>query len=120
MREPLTCACCGYRTLAGSRGGYEICPICCWEDDPDQVNDPHTRSGSNGVSLVEAQSAFQSHGWSDRSLADRVRSIDLAFDERDPAWRPYVDALDAAEPRRRDQFDWPRVYWLEPVRTAFF
>lgn len=118
MSEPLTCACCGYRTLAGARGGYEICPICFWEDDPVQINDPHSRGGANTVSLVDAQTTFQAHGWSDRVYAERVRSIDLAYDVRDPAWRPYVDALDAADPRGREHLDWPRVYWLEPARVG--
>jgi hypothetical protein len=26
------CPCCGYYTLDG-RGGYDICPVCFWEDD---------------------------------------------------------------------------------------
>jgi hypothetical protein len=26
------CACCHYKTLFG-RGGFEICPVCYWEDD---------------------------------------------------------------------------------------
>ncbi len=26
------CFCCGYTTL-DSRGGYDICPVCFWEDD---------------------------------------------------------------------------------------
>ena len=26
------CPCCGFRTL-GTRGGFEICAVCFWEDD---------------------------------------------------------------------------------------
>lgn len=116
--EPLACACCGYRTLDGARGGYEICQICFWEDDPVQVNDPHSVGGANAISLVQAQEAYQRHGASEPRFADRVREIDLAEDERDPAWRPYVDALDTSEPRSAEHLDWPRVYWLEPQRVT--
>ena len=27
-----TCPCCGYKTL-NEKGGYDICPICFWEDE---------------------------------------------------------------------------------------
>src|SRR5579885_3179586 len=27
-----SCPCCGYKTL-DERGGYDICPVCFWEDD---------------------------------------------------------------------------------------
>lgn len=30
--EKFKCLCCGYRTL-DTRGGYDICPVCFWEDD---------------------------------------------------------------------------------------
>nr|WP_282707098.1 CPCC family cysteine-rich protein [Nonomuraea coxensis] len=29
---PYACPCCRYVTL-GERGGFEICPVCLWEDD---------------------------------------------------------------------------------------
>ena len=29
---PYACPCCGFLTLP-SRGGYDICPVCFWEDD---------------------------------------------------------------------------------------
>jgi hypothetical protein len=37
------------------RGGFEICPLCLWEDDPAQSDDPDDAEGGNGVSLVEAR-----------------------------------------------------------------
>ncbi|HEX2209262.1 MAG TPA: CPCC family cysteine-rich protein [Longimicrobium sp.] len=59
--EPILhpCPCCSFRTLAEEeRGGYEICGVCGWEDDPVQLNDPDYRGGANQESLNEARAAF--------------------------------------------------------------
>ncbi|MBW4450056.1 MAG: hypothetical protein KME38_25295 [Spirirestis rafaelensis WJT71-NPBG6] len=32
------CPCCSYKTLL-ERGGYEICPVCFWEDDGQDEED---------------------------------------------------------------------------------
>lgn len=112
--QRLACACCGYRTLEGARGEHETCPICFWRDDPMQLDDPHVVGGANTVSLVQAQGNYQRLGVSEARFADQARGIDLAEDERDPAWRPYLDALDAGGPASTDGLDRPRVYWLRP------
>ena len=31
-KKKVRCLCCGYRTL-DERGGYDICPVCFWEDE---------------------------------------------------------------------------------------
>ena len=41
---------------------YEICPICWWEDDPGQRDDPEEDSGANGMSLIEAREWWQKTG----------------------------------------------------------
>jgi len=69
VREPpqdgvsYRCPCCGYRTL-GERGGYEICPVCFWEDDGQDENDADVvRGGPNGsLSLAQAKANFQEFG----------------------------------------------------------
>ena len=54
-----TCPCCGYPTLS-SRGVFEICPLCGWEDDGQ--DDPYADEiwgGPNGdYSLSEARDNF--------------------------------------------------------------
>jgi len=35
-KAPYACPCCGFPTL-GSLGGFEICSLCCWEDDGHQA-----------------------------------------------------------------------------------
>lgn len=57
------CACCSYPTLAERPGGtYEICPVCFWEDDPLQFDDPMFRGGANTVSLLDARESFAAIG----------------------------------------------------------
>ncbi|MBT9749100.1 CPCC family cysteine-rich protein [Desulfovibrio desulfuricans] len=51
------CPCCGNRCFS-ERGGYEICPICLWEDDPLQSGDPTYRGGANKYSLIEARTIW--------------------------------------------------------------
>lgn len=108
----LTCACCGYRTLEPPRGGYAICPICFWADDPVQVDDPERPGGANAPSLREAQAAYRRLGAAEAAAQDKVRPVDLLQDERDPAWRPYDPERDAAEPG--DLEEGVRLYWLTP------
>lgn len=63
------CPCCSYRTLH-SRGGFEVCPVCFWEDDgqddpfADKVN-----GGPNGLlTLTEARRNFRDYGLCEPSV----------------------------------------------------
>ncbi|WP_043177530.1 CPCC family cysteine-rich protein [Streptomyces sp. NRRL F-2890] len=60
---PYPCPCCGFITLS-VRGGYEICPVCFWEDDGQDDQDADTvRGGPNGrLSLTRARKNFHSTG----------------------------------------------------------
>jgi hypothetical protein len=42
------CPCCGFRTL-NERGGYDICPVCFWEDDGQDDADANTVCGGPKV-----------------------------------------------------------------------
>jgi hypothetical protein len=84
--EKFTCPCCGYKTLDEMPPGtFYICPICFWEDDRVQFNDPDYRGGANVVSLREAQRNFIEFGASEKELLKYVRKPDNQ-DERDPNW----------------------------------
>lgn len=48
------CPCCGEDTIA-EPGNFEICPLCMWEDDPIQSEEPDFDGGGNGVSLIDAR-----------------------------------------------------------------
>lgn len=55
--------CCHFATLS-ERGGYEICPVCFWEDDGQDDHDAElVRGGPNGLlSLVQARLNFAESG----------------------------------------------------------
>ena len=40
-------------------GDYEICPVCGWEDECLQSEDPDYAGGPNKMSLNEAKKAYQ-------------------------------------------------------------
>jgi hypothetical protein len=67
------CACCGCYTLEEPEGGYEICPVCFWEDDAVQNNDPEFSGGANKVCLREAQENFENYGACTESAVPFVR-----------------------------------------------
>ena len=67
------CACCGCYTLEEPEGGYEICPVCFWEDDAVQNNDPEFSGGANKVCLREAQENFEELGACTESAVPFVR-----------------------------------------------
>lgn len=57
MPKKHTCACCGQQTIVGL-DCFEICPVCNWEDDAVQRDDPEFQGGANQMSLNEARAAF--------------------------------------------------------------
>ena len=51
------CPCCGKKTLTSERM-FEICPVCGWEDDNIQFENPDFRGGANFFSLTEYRKGF--------------------------------------------------------------
>lgn len=68
------CPCCGYKTL-GERGGYEICPVCFWEDDGQDEDDAGTNRffGPNHMSLAQAREHYRDLGAVDERSLQFVR-----------------------------------------------
>ena len=68
------CPCCAQLTLCG-RAGYEICPVCFWEDDGQDSHDAdEVRGGPNGsLSLTQARKNFREFGASDLKSLQHVR-----------------------------------------------
>ncbi|WP_353525901.1 CPCC family cysteine-rich protein [Denitromonas iodatirespirans] len=68
------CPCCGYRTLPDiCPGSYEVCPVCYWEDDLTQFENPESSGGANRVSLSVAKRNFAEFGACDRNARSHVR-----------------------------------------------
>jgi hypothetical protein len=87
MKEKYTCPCCGYKTLDEEPPGtFDICPICFWEDDRVQFNDPDFKGGANDVSLREAQKNFKEFGASEKEVLKFVRKP-RPNDKKDPDWK---------------------------------
>lgn len=53
----MICPCCEFFTLH-SKGEFEICEVCFWEDDPVQRMNPDYFGGANKVSLNQGKKNF--------------------------------------------------------------
>ena len=49
------CPCCGHFTFEKKERSYDICPVCFWEDDPVQYENPTMPNGANRVCLADAK-----------------------------------------------------------------
>ncbi|MCE3202031.1 CPCC family cysteine-rich protein [Paenibacillus sonchi] len=62
--ELYSCPCCEFKTLA-TKGEYDICPVCFWEDDGSR--DPSHYSSPNHMTLAQARDNFITFGAVDES-----------------------------------------------------
>ena len=68
------CVCCGYNTMESEPPGtFEICPVCFWEDDNIQYNDPEYEGGANGVCLNKARENYKKIGAISEKYLKNVR-----------------------------------------------
>lgn len=68
------CPCCGYLTIGEEPPGtFEICPVCFWEDDNVQFEDPDYSGGANSVSLNQARENFKLFGAVSKEFVNQVR-----------------------------------------------
>lgn len=68
------CPCCGYYTLDHiANGSYDICPVCFWEDDIVQNEDPSFEGGANEPCLIQTRKNFQNFSASEFRLVQHVR-----------------------------------------------
>ena len=69
------CPCCGYLTFDEEPlGTFEICPVCFWEDDNVQNNDPSYDDGANRISLIQAKKNFLQFGAIQEKFISSVRN----------------------------------------------
>ena len=68
------CPCCGYFTLGEKADNtFQICPVCYWEDDGVQLNDPTYEGGANSISLNQAMQNFKKIGAIEERFKQDVR-----------------------------------------------
>lgn len=68
------CPCCGFFTMPQpTPGSREICPVCYWQDDRAQFDDPNYVGGANKKCLREARHSYTLYGVSDESCLRYVR-----------------------------------------------
>lgn len=80
------CPCCGYDSFdSKDRLQYSICPICFWEDDPIQFNEPEYEGGANRVSLIQGQKNFEDFGACEKEMVQNVRKP-RSGDNLNPSW----------------------------------
>ncbi len=66
--------CCGFLTLSErAPGTFEICPVCNWEDDDAQFQNPNLKEGANQTSLNEARQNFKKFAASSLNYINEVR-----------------------------------------------
>lgn len=69
------CPCCDYYTLT-DRGGFEVCPVCYWEDDGADLEALDVVSGPNHITLRQARHNFARIGAADEAAVPLVAAPD--------------------------------------------
>ncbi|MCX6182772.1 MAG: CPCC family cysteine-rich protein [Bacteroidetes bacterium] len=68
------CPCCGFYTLNDkAENTFQFCPVCYWEDDGVQFQEPNYQGGANSVSLMQAKENFKSFGAIEERFKEYVR-----------------------------------------------
>ncbi|KEQ12214.1 CPCC family cysteine-rich protein [Endozoicomonas numazuensis] len=68
------CSCCNYLTLSSnSDSSFDICPVCYWENDCIQNENPDYEGGANDISLNQAKENYKKYGASDKRFLTYVR-----------------------------------------------
>lgn len=68
------CPCCGCFTLNDrEQNKFQTCPVCFWEDDSVQLDDPSYEGGANLVSLNKAKENYKKYGAVEERFKNRVR-----------------------------------------------
>lgn len=75
LERRFQCPCCDHFTLA-ERRSFEVCPICGWEDDGQDLDELDRVSGPNHITLREARSNFERFGAADQSVLGLVAGPD--------------------------------------------
>ncbi|NBH03564.1 hypothetical protein GTY80_09955 [Amycolatopsis sp. SID8362] len=118
MPAEYPCPCCGHRAFEKPPGSHEICSVCFWEDDWQQLRWPDLAGGANSTSLLDAQRAYVETGAVEIRFTALVRPP-RAAEPLDDGWRPIDLAIDDFEPMGVRDLPWPAdmtaLYWWRPT-----
>jgi hypothetical protein len=97
-------------------GSDDICMICFWEDDAEQLRFPELADATNIMSLAEAQRNYAKFGAVDERLAGDVRKP-TAEDALDPGFRPIAasDSFEAGPSDTPGPTDPTALYYWRPT-----
>ncbi len=73
MKKMYPCPCCGNLTFENVGNTFAICPVCYWEDDGAQLNNPDYDGGANRVSLNQAKKNYIDFGACEADMISSVR-----------------------------------------------
>jgi hypothetical protein len=71
QEELYSCPCCEFKTLS-TKGEYDVCSVCFWEDDGN--TDPNYYSSPNHMTLAKARENFVEFGGVNRSSLQFLQS----------------------------------------------
>lgn len=101
-REKERCPCCDHLTLS-ERGGYEICPICFWEDDG--TNDVFRESpfSPNHCTLLDGRRQYLVCRSSKERMLEHCRHPTEQEAQERAAWRSTIASrLPVAPPQEKE------------------
>ena len=113
--ERRPCVCCGHLTFSADSwpGSFNLCPVCFWEDDLTQLEEPFYEGGANTISLAQAQVNYQAFGACDKRGIPFVKPA-----TRDQhlcrSWRVIDQSIDDFSSGEIDPTDWRTYCWWMP------
>ncbi len=87
LAESIICPCCGESTIIDL---FDICPVCGWEHNLTQLNDPDFTEGPNILSLNQSKEWFRlkrqidsSYTWKENAKKDGNPTLEDLFKMQD-------------------------------------
>lgn len=85
------CLCCGIGLVDAEEDSHDICPICGWEDDGIQADDPDYDGGPNdGSSLNEYRKEFQEKRKNNPKYTWTGEAIEMLKDKYGEDWKEVI------------------------------
>lgn len=80
MQKKFVCPCCKKNVFEQGPGSLEICPVCFWQDDLFQFENPDSDDGANSVSLVESIKNYAKYGACEKRFVKFIKNRGDIYD----------------------------------------